>query len=166
MSKLYEKKFNILGHDLVLTSEDCMTFDDLYDSLFKKASPELRELLDTISENELIFVLSDIIRSAHLNLINMDSLLPTARNALKSPDMKANFTVLGCQIELTASECRDRDTLISSLYDKASPKLLEKLTRVDEDKVCAAITGLIDDAYLAFNSPFLWSYKHMKIELD
>lgn len=166
MPKLYQKKFRILEHELVLTSEDCMTFENLYKSLFEKASPELRERLDALSENELIFVLSDVIKSAHLNLINMDSLLPTARHELKIPNMKANFTVLGCQIELTAGECRDRDTLIESLYEKASPKLLEKLTRADENKMCAAITGLVDDAYLAFNSPFLCSYTHMKIELD
>ena len=166
MPKLHQKKFNVLGHELVLTSEDCMTFDDLYDSLFKKASPELRECLDALSENELIFVLSDVVRSAHLNLVNVYDLLPTARHGLKSPDMKANFAVLGCQIELTASECRDRDTLISSLYDKASPELKEKLFKSDEDKVHLAITGLIDDAYLAFKSPFLWSQTHMKIELD
>ncbi len=165
MTRLYEKKFNVLGHELVLTSEDCLTFDNLYYSLFEKASPELRELLDTIPENELIFVLSDVIRSAHLNLINVQNLLPTARLALKSPDMKATFTVLGCQIELAACECRERDTLIASLYDKASPELKEKLVQSDEDEVHLAITGLIDDAYLAFNSPFLWSYKHMKIEL-
>ncbi|HNX76540.1 MAG TPA: hypothetical protein PLM07_18290 [Candidatus Rifleibacterium sp.] len=65
-------------------------------------------------------------------------------------------------IELEASECRDRNTLIASLFDKASPELKEKLVQSDENEVHIAITGLIDDAYLAFNSLFLWSYKHMK----
>ena len=161
-----EKTFKILGHELVLTSENCLTFNNLYDSLFNYASPELREKLMALSENELIFVLSDLIRSAHLNLMNTQNLLPTARQELKSPDMQATFTVLGCPIELRAEECRDRDILISSLYSKASPELLQKLKQSPENDTSAAITNLIDDAYLAFNSPFLWSYKHMKVEID
>ena len=80
--------------------------------------------------------------------------------------MKATFTVMGCQLELTAEECRNLETLVGSLYKKAPPELSEKLKQASDDDRQDAITGLVDDAHLAFNSPFLWSYTHMKIELD